>query len=86
MYAIRSYYGGSCVVQGGRVTCNLGSMALGDTAMITIQATISGAGTILNTTTISGSRQDLNPGNNTVVTSTLVGNPVAPLLLSYNFV
>jgi uncharacterized repeat protein (TIGR01451 family) len=59
------------------VTCNLGSLAIGGSAIITIIVTPATAGPIINTATVSGSESDSDSTNNTATTTTLI-QPAAP--------
>jgi titin len=63
---------GSCTQSGGTVTCNLGSIADGGSAIVTITVTPNAAGTITNTATVSASESDPNSANNTATATTTV--------------
>ncbi len=56
----------------------VGNLAAGVTATLTINATITGTGTIVNTAVIRGNQSDQQPGNNTSTVVTVVGNTPAP--------
>ena len=56
---------GSCTEAGGTVSCQLGTMANGATATITILVYPQQSGTITNTATVSALQTDPNPNNNT---------------------
>ena len=61
------------------VTCNLGTLANGATATISLQVTLSSTpGPVSNTATVSGSTTDPNPANNSS-TSTITTVPAANL-------
>lgn len=55
---------GTCTTSGQTVTCELGAMASGGSATITIEATPSQAGSYTNTSSVSAEEADSNPGNN----------------------
>lgn len=65
----------SCV-QGppGTLTCNLGTLANGDTSTFTIQVLVAAnlVGTITNTATVTGTQLDPDTSNNTASVSTIV--------------
>jgi uncharacterized repeat protein (TIGR01451 family)/CSLREA domain-containing protein len=63
---------GSCTQSGGTVTCNLGSIADGGSATVTITVTPNAAGTISNTATVSANESDPNSANNTATATTTV--------------
>ena len=68
---------GSCTQQGNQpVTCDLGTLASGSTATLTIVVTAKKAGTITNTATVT-SPDDTTPANNTATITTVV-NPAPP--------
>jgi uncharacterized repeat protein (TIGR01451 family) len=73
---------GSCQRQGGRVSCNLGTLADGETATITIQVQAKRRGTIANTASVSSDTADPQAANNRDTETTRVteaGEPgVAP--------
>ena len=57
---------GSCSVAGGTVTCNLGTLAGGAAATVTIVTTAKQYnGTVTNTSTVTSTTADLVTGNNT---------------------
>ncbi len=59
---------GACIVTGQSVTCSLGSIASGATATATIQARVrpgASASTVGNVASVSGSRLDPDPSNDT---------------------
>lgn len=64
--------GSICSQAGGVVTCTLGSLANGASAVVTITVTPNATGTITNTVTATTSVGDTNPGNNTATVNTPV--------------
>jgi len=56
----------------GIVTANIGSLATGATATVTITVTSSAAGVITNTASVTGTESDPNPANNTDSATTTV--------------
>jgi uncharacterized repeat protein (TIGR01451 family) len=62
----------------GTVTCNLGSLAVGGNAIVTIVVTPSSAGQITNSATVSGTEADPDSTNNSAPATTLI-QPAAPL-------
>ena len=69
----------------GPVNCNLGGLAVGSSAIVTIVVTPSSSGQIVNTATVSASESDFDTSNNTASTTTLV-QPAAtsPVMLDDN--
>jgi uncharacterized repeat protein (TIGR01451 family) len=64
---------GSCDTQGGqKITCNLGTLASGGVATVTIQVTAKKAGTVTNTASVTSSEPDPIGANNTVTETTTV--------------
>jgi uncharacterized repeat protein (TIGR01451 family) len=63
------------------VTCNLGSLASGSNATITIVVRPTQTGTITNTASVSGNEADPTPANNTATAMTTV-NPQADLIIT----
>jgi uncharacterized repeat protein (TIGR01451 family) len=64
---------GSCDTQGAQnITCNLGTLASGATANITILVTAKKPGTVTNTASVTTSEPDPQSANNTVTESTTV--------------
>jgi uncharacterized repeat protein (TIGR01451 family)/CSLREA domain-containing protein len=53
-----------CVHAAGVVTCNLGTIAVGDSVTITIVVTVTAPGTISNTATVTSDTLDPNTANN----------------------
>jgi uncharacterized repeat protein (TIGR01451 family) len=70
---------GSC---SGSVTCNLGTMASGAVATITINVTPQATGTLTNLATVSGSTTDPNAGNNETTATTTVTTSGQPFKLT----
>jgi uncharacterized repeat protein (TIGR01451 family) len=62
----------------GTVTCNLGSLAVGGNAIVTIVVTPSSAGQITNSATVFGTEADPDSTNNSAPATTLI-QPAAPL-------
>ena len=56
---------GSCGESGGEVTCDLGDLASGDDATVTIVVEPTATGTITNSVAVTSVETDDNPGNNT---------------------
>jgi uncharacterized repeat protein (TIGR01451 family) len=63
---------GSCVEADGTVTCDLGDVASGDTATVTIKVTPQSPGTITNTASVSAEEDDPNTENNSDTETTTV--------------
>lgn len=65
---------GSCVSAASTVTCTLGILGVGASAIITIPVApnCSAAATIANTATVNGSQPDPNLANNTATATTTV--------------
>ncbi len=63
---------GSCTVAAGVVTCNLGSLASGSSATITLVTTMNSAGMQTNTATVTSATIDPVSGNNTSSSAVLV--------------
>lgn len=59
------------------VNCNLGSLAAGGSAIVTIVVTPSSAGQLTNSATVTGTEADSDPTNNTASATTLI-QPAAP--------
>ncbi len=69
----------------GPVNCNLGSLAVGASAIVTIVVTPSTAGEIVNTATVSAGETDSDSSNNTATTTTLIQPAAAsPTMLDDN--
>ena len=65
-----------CVEAGGVVTCDLGDLASGESAAVTIVVQPTAEGTLTNTVVVESAETDENPDNNTDTETTTV----APLL------
>ena len=63
---------GTCMQASGTVTCNLGNLASGATATVTIVVTPTTGGTITNTANVAGNETDPNLTNNSASASTTV--------------
>ena len=61
---------GACTQSAGTVTCNLGTLASGASATITIVVTAPAAGTLNNTATVTAGAVDANTANNSASVST----------------
>ena len=64
---------GTCGQAAGIITCDLGGLAVGASATITIVVTPTQAGEILNTATVDGNEEDRDLTNNTDDEPTVVG-------------
>jgi uncharacterized repeat protein (TIGR01451 family)/fimbrial isopeptide formation D2 family protein len=71
---------GSCAYASGRLTCELGTLAAGASAQITLTATVTaGPGSLQNMATVSGEEPDPEPANNTAsATTSIVAAPDPP--------
>jgi uncharacterized repeat protein (TIGR01451 family) len=58
------------------ITCDLGSLASGASATVTIVVTPKAENTYLNSASVSAAETDLNQANNIASVSTVVGNPL----------
>ena len=69
---------GSCNHVGGTVTCNLGDIAIGSGATVTIQVAVapSTIGMLNNSANVTGNETDLAPGSNAVSVTTMVNAEV----------
>lgn len=75
---------GSCSGS-GPVNCNLGSLAVGGSAIVTIAVTPSSPGQIINSATVSASESDFDSTNNTASTTTVIQPAAAsPVMLDDN--
>jgi uncharacterized repeat protein (TIGR01451 family) len=64
---------GNCDVQGSQnITCNLGTLASGATATVTILVTTKKPGTVTNTASVTTTESDPQSANNTVTETTTV--------------
>jgi len=73
---------GTCTLQtpasGSQVFCDLGNLAPGGFAKITILVTVDQAATISNTATVSGNEPDPNPNNNSDTVRIIAHQPQLP--------
>src|SRR5205085_7050170 len=75
---------GNCNV-GGPINCNLGSLAVGGSAIVTIVVTPSTPGQIVNSATVSANESDFDSTNNTASTTTVIQPAAAsPIMLDDN--
>jgi uncharacterized repeat protein (TIGR01451 family) len=72
---------GMCAQAAGLVTCNLGALANGSSATVSIVVTTTANGVITNTVTVTADGADSNPANNQASQTTSVGQ-IADLVLS----
>jgi uncharacterized repeat protein (TIGR01451 family) len=65
----------TCALAGVTLTCDLGPLAAGASAIVTINVTVDtgASGIQVNTATVSGSESDPDPGNNSASAATAVG-------------
>ena len=75
---------GTCSSIARSVTCDVGTLASGASALITISVGLERAGPIANTAIVSGSQEDTNPSNNAATAETVVApepkiEPLSPL-------
>jgi uncharacterized repeat protein (TIGR01451 family) len=71
---------GSCSQASGVVTCNLGTLANGGLATVTVLVTPSAEGSITNSVSVTSAESDPNVGNNSASVTTTVGTaPPEPL-------
>jgi uncharacterized repeat protein (TIGR01451 family) len=66
---------GACTVTGQTVSCNLGTMAAGQTALVNIPVQVLTPGTIVDTATVSATQSDPNLANNTSSVNTTATYP-----------
>jgi uncharacterized repeat protein (TIGR01451 family) len=78
-YVSCSSTAGSCSVTGNSVTVNIGTLANGASATVTLAASVNSATadgtTITNSASVSSAAPDPNSGNNTATATTTVSNP-----------
>jgi uncharacterized repeat protein (TIGR01451 family) len=79
-YLSASCPGGSCDNQGGTVTCSLGTLAPGQSALITILVQSTAAGVITNSVSVSGNQADVDLANNMGVAHATVLGDASPVL------
>ncbi len=65
---------------GGQVSTNLGNLAVGASAKVTLAMTLTVPGTIISTATVAGNEVDPNPGNNSANSITSVATPLQATL------
>ncbi|MBI1740442.1 MAG: SBBP repeat-containing protein [Candidatus Koribacter versatilis] len=75
---------GSCSHSAGIVTCDLGTLANGASATVTIVVATTAAsfGTITNTASVSSAENDPNPANNTATEPTTVIDTIPPAVVA----
>ncbi|HWG89712.1 MAG TPA: hypothetical protein VNZ52_02585 [Candidatus Thermoplasmatota archaeon] len=66
---------GTCTVTGQTVTCNVGGLASGATATVTIIVVPTSPGTLSNTASVSAGQADTNSANNADTETTTVRTP-----------
>jgi uncharacterized repeat protein (TIGR01451 family) len=71
---------GSCLHQGGTIACNLGTLALGAAAVVTIQLQATAAGVLTNKVAVNGNQPDIDLLNNTAVTQVTATGDESPVL------
>jgi uncharacterized repeat protein (TIGR01451 family) len=64
LLSAQSSQGGSCTVTATRVTCSLGTLAVGGTAQVLVSARADQVGTLTNTATVESPTEDPNRRNN----------------------
>jgi uncharacterized repeat protein (TIGR01451 family) len=75
---------GTCSEAGGTVTCQLGSMANGANATVTILTIPGTPGVVSNTATVSADQTDPNTANNTSTQTETITAPTRITLLSFS--
>ena len=69
----------------GPVNCNLGSLVVGGSAIVTINVTPSAAGQVINSATVSGDETDFDSSNNTAtITTQIQPAAISPTMLDDN--
>ena len=69
----------------GPVNCNLGTLAVGASAIVTINVTPSAAGQVVNSATVSGDETDFDSSNNIATVTTLIQPAaISPTMLDDN--
>lgn len=66
---------GNCTVSGNKITCDMGTMAPGATAQVTIPVQTTGAGSLSDTATAEATQTDPAPANNTAGLGVSAGYP-----------
>jgi uncharacterized repeat protein (TIGR01451 family) len=69
---------GTCTQAAGTVTCNIGTMASGANATVTIVITPAATGNITNTASVTSAVTDPTAGNNTATATTTVAPAIPP--------
>jgi uncharacterized repeat protein (TIGR01451 family) len=64
---------GTCIQSGAGISCNLGSLAIGASATVTLVLQPRSKGTLSDTATVSGNEVDTNKANNSSTVFTTVG-------------
>jgi len=72
--AVTTSYG-ACTVKGQTVTCNLGTLAAGQTATVNIPVQVVSTGTITDTATVAATQADPNTANNSSSVTKTATNP-----------
>jgi uncharacterized repeat protein (TIGR01451 family) len=70
----------SALSSGGQVSTNLGTLAAGARATVTLRLEVPVEGSITNTTTVAGNEVDTNPANNSARIVTTVISPISATL------
>ena len=73
---------GNASTNGGKVIANLGSLAVGASATVTVVVKPTLAGTLSSTATVSAPETDLVPANNSTTVVTTVNQPVADVAIA----
>ena len=76
---------GTCSIALPEVTCDLGTMAPGGEATITIEVNPGEAGSISNTAAVSSGTEDPTPANDTVAISTVITNADTTIRVTKDF-
>ena len=77
LYVSSAVSQGNVSTNGGMVIANLGTLAVGASATVTVVVKPTLAGTLSSTATVSSTETDLVPGNNTATVLTTVNQPAA---------
>jgi uncharacterized repeat protein (TIGR01451 family) len=73
---------GTCSQSAGVVTCNIGTLNNGNSAVVTMIVTTTVSGTLTNTATATATESDPNTGNNTATATTTVNAAAADLSIT----
>ncbi|MBI2928089.1 MAG: DUF11 domain-containing protein, partial [Verrucomicrobia bacterium] len=76
---------GSHTVAGNTVTCNVGTLAAGAEATITLVVTVTQSGTVTNRVTVTRGEPDAEPANNSGTAITAVSSPPAISIFDQTF-